>query len=789
MASEQLRARYVFQHLHFMKSLPMHAVWAWPLLLGLSLPSHAQTMMEHPERALLNTQLTNGTASWELLDGVGMSSMKVVSPAAGDVGGARRALELNVQTAPNINAWDISLRQDVGVSVASGQALRLSFWAKADKIATINAGVEDRKDYHKIVWSGDTALSTDWKRYEVVGKADHDFAVNDLHFLFNLGFQNAKVQITNVRLEDPAHPIPAQLAPAGPVASLDHPFSLLPATGFEVGYFGSGLAVENMPAQPNGHGPVARLTVATQPQNAWNALFKATNPVAVNGGDAVAVRVWARSATKSRVGFIFQQSAAPNDKFVSETATLSPEWKEYRFIGILDNARSFAAGGSNFEIHAGYGAGTVEIANVRVEDFGQSSREEVSAKIGGETIDLWGGRAHDDSWRAAALARIEKNRKADLKVRVVDVHGKPVRGAKIEAKMTRHDFRFGSAITSTPFWTSDSEVTRRFKEIAAQNFNTITIENGLKWPSDSPNQHLINDSILTWAKANNIEVRGHNLVWGSTQFMPKEIGGKKLADLSNDELKAGIEAHVRDYVRRYKGRVYVWDVVNEAVAERDIWDRVGWDEFARVFKIAREEDPQVLLAYNDYKLFHIENELEWKKEQEVIGKLIAAGVPLDILGEQAHLGTPFTPIPTILSNLSELGSYGKSIEITEFDLGARDEAGQAAYMSDFLTACFSEPKVVSFIQWGFWEGAHWRAKEGGHLVNRDFSFKPAMNAYRDLVFKQWWTNASGQSDIQGAYGTRGFKGSYTVSVSKNGQSATQAVHLDDKTGIVTLVLK
>ncbi len=772
-----------------MKSPVPRALVVWPLLLGLSLPLRAQTLLENPERALLNTQLRNGTASWDLGDGAGMSSMRVVPVGAGEAGTARHALELDVQSAPGLNPWDISLRQDVGVAVSAKQALRLSFWAKADKVATISAGIEDQKDFHKIVWSDDLQISTSWKKYEFVGEADRDFPLQDLRFIFNVALQSARIQLTDVRLEDPAHPLPAQLPPTGPFATLDKPFSLLPAMGFGKGWNGNGLTIQTVPSAPNGHGPVARLTITGQPQNPWAARFGASNPTAVNSGDAIAVRLWARSPTKNRIGVMFQQSTAPHPKFISQTATLSPQWKELRFVGIIDNARNFPAGGSNFEIHAGYGAGTIEIANVRVEDFGQSSRGEVVAKIGGETVDLWGGRPHDDLWRPAALRRIEQHRKAVLRVRVVDPKGKPVSGAKVEAKMTRHAFRFGTAVASGAFWTNDSAITKRYKEIAAQNFNTITLENGMKWPQDSPKQHEINESILAWAKANKIEVRGHNLVWGSTRFMPKEIGGKKLADLTNDELKAGIEAHVRDTMRRYKGRVFVWDAVNEAVSERDIWERIGWDQFTRVFQIAREEDAKVLLAYNDYKLFHLENNGEWRKEQEVIGKLKAAGVPLDILGEQAHMGLPLLPIPTVLSNLNELGQYGKPIEITEYDLGVRDEAGQAAYMRDFLTACFSDPKVVSFVQWGFWEGAHWRANEGGHLVNRDFSFKPAMNAYRDLVFKSWWTNASGSSNAAGSFGTRGFKGDYQLRVSKNGKSAVKAIRLDEKTGVVTMVLK
>ena len=767
------------------------ALWPVLLLVGGTLPASAQTMSQTPERALLNSSFQSGAANWDLSDATAASSMKVVPLQASEAGGAKRALQLNVQNATGMNVWDIALRQDVHVAVAQGEGLRLSFWAKADRAAKVSAGIEDSGDYHKVVWSGDVTLSPTWKRYEITGKADKAFGANSLRFIFNLAAQSAQVWLADVRLDDPQHPLAAPVAMAGPQGTLDKPLSLVPATDFGVGegWGGNGLSIEAFDSGRADVGRAVRLSIATPPQNPWDARFAGGNPSPVNGGDAVAIRLWARSPTNHKIDLMFQQSSDPYAKILSQSVTLTPQWKEYRFVALLDNAQSFAAGQSNFEIHAGYGAGTVEIAGVRVEDFGPAERGEVVAKIGGETLDWWDGRAHDDTWRAAALQRIERNRKADLRVRVVDGAGHPVSGATVSAKMTRHAFRFGTAIASGAFWTSDTPASKRYKEIAAQNFNTITLENGMKWPQDSPAQRAINADILAWAKAHNIEVRGHNLVWGSTKFMPQQIGGKKLSQLSNEQLKAAIEAHVREYVRLYKGQVYVWDVVNEAVAERDIWERVGWDEFARVYQIAREEDPKVLLAYNDYKLFHVENDTEWRREQEVIQKLTAAGVPLDIVAEQAHLGTPLIPIPTVLSNLADLERTGKAVEITEFDLGLNDDTAQAAYVRDFLTACFSDPKVVSFVQWGFWEGAHWRSKEGGHLVRRDFSFRPSMDAYRDLVFKQWWTSATGPSDTKGVFTTRGFKGSYQLNATKGGLKATQSIQLNERTGIVTLTLK
>jgi len=59
-------------------------------------------------------------------------------------------------------------------------------------------------------------------------------------------------------------------------------------------------------------------------------------------------------------------------------------------------------------------------------------------------------------------------------------------------------------------------------------------------------------------------------------------------------------------VGRYRGRIYAWDVVNEAIADdgtlRDtVWLRnIGPEYIELAFRWAHEADPQALLFYNDY---------------------------------------------------------------------------------------------------------------------------------------------------------------------------------------------
>ena len=126
------------------------------------------------------------------------------------------------------------------------------------------------------------------------------------------------------------------------------------------------------------------------------------------------------------------------------------------------------------------------------------------------------------------------------------------------------------------------------------------------------------------------------------------------------------------------------------------------------------------------------------------------------------------------------------IKITEFDVSTRDEAFQAAYTRDFMTLVFSHPSVAGIQHWGFWEGAHWKPEAA--LYRRDWSEKPNLLAYRDLVFNQWWTLETGSTGLDGAFAGRGFLGRHRVTVTVDGQRIETEFDLTKEDGEAIVVL-
>jgi GH35 family endo-1,4-beta-xylanase len=362
----------------------------------------------------------------------------------------------------------------------------------------------------------------------------------------------------------------------------------------------------------------------------------------------------------------------------------------------------------------------------------------------------------------AAKKRIASLRKAPVTITVINSAGKPVPNATVKLTQKAHEFRFGTAVVPSLILDKGPNG-QRYREVLKKCFNTATFENQLKWRMESPS--IFPNEVFPasdWLSKNGIALRGHTLVWGSRQNLPDGM-----MDLPVEQARQKVREHVRDYATKMKGRVYLWDVVNEAVTEDELWQKLGWGEFANTYRVARQVDPKAKLCYNDFNISSdAGNGRHRARAIEIAVNLKKSGAPVDIFGDQAHMGFPGTP-PTRLNQIwDEVASKtGLRIEITEFDFTCRDDNLHAQYVEDFLTTAFAHPKIEGIILWGFWENAHWLANRKGHFVNADWSWRPGMKVLDRLINKEWKTNVTLRTNAKGQVVVPAFYGDYVVEVS------------------------
>jgi endo-1,4-beta-xylanase len=207
-------------------------------------------------------------------------------------------------------------------------------------------------------------------------------------------------------------------------------------------------------------------------------------------------------------------------------------------------------------------------------------------------------------------------------------------------------------------------------------FNSLTAENVMKVGPIHPGEDKYNwepaDRIVEFAQANGMKMRGHTLCWHN-QLPSWMFVNEKGDTVSKEILLARLEKHIKDVVTRYKGKIYAWDVVNEAISDKrdeylrpTPWLKVCGEEYiAKAFKIAHEADPDALLFYNDY------NEINPVKREKIIRlvtELTKAGVPIHGVGLQGHWAINEPSREQLDSTLTQFSRLGLQLQITELDI-------------------------------------------------------------------------------------------------------------------------
>ncbi|RKR92009.1 endo-1,4-beta-xylanase [Micromonospora pisi] len=303
----------------------------------------------------------------------------------------------------------------------------------------------------------------------------------------------------------------------------------------------------------------------------------------------------------------------------------------------------------------------------------------------------------------------------------------------------RHDLYIGTAVDMAAL---NDPADPQYRQLVGSQFSSVTAENVMKWESLEPTRGTYNwgpaDQLIAYAKQNNQRVRGHVLVWHN-QLPGWLTTGVADGSIDTAELRDILRNHITTVVKHFKGKIWQWDVVNEAVS--DPWDNppalhykgfwaqhLGPGYVADAFRWARAADPNALLFYNDYNIeaFGSGNPADDKTQfvYDMVKRLRATGVPIDGVGSQGHLGTQYGNYDTlqVADALERFGDLGLATAFTEVDVRSQMTPGvqagdsneinprlqaSAANYSVLLQACLLSRHCLSFTVWGFTDRHSW----------------------------------------------------------------------------------
>lgn len=229
----------------------------------------------------------------------------------------------------------------------------------------------------------------------------------------------------------------------------------------------------------------------------------------------------------------------------------------------------------------------------------------------------------------------------------------------------KKDFLIGTALSAQQIEEKDSGAAK----LVPQQFNAATPENIMKAEIIHPGWDRYNfdlaDKMVAYAKKNDIKLTAHTLIWHSQT--PAFLRGIKDAD----SIKQYFVNHITTVASRYDGKVYSWDVVNEALNEDGtlrnsiFLQKLGDDYIVEAFRLAQKAAPNTKLYYNDY---NIEQPKKRAGAIAIIKKIQAAGVRIDGVGIQGHWHIDNPPMENIEESIKEFSALGVQVAFTELDL-------------------------------------------------------------------------------------------------------------------------
>ena len=297
----------------------------------------------------------------------------------------------------------------------------------------------------------------------------------------------------------------------------------------------------------------------------------------------------------------------------------------------------------------------------------------------------------------------------------------------------------------------------RYAATLAREFNLVEPENDMKWAALRPNRDTFDynaaDQVVAFAEVHRMKVRGHTLVWGWSN--PEWLTNLHAPPAEFSQL---LQEHIERVASHFRGKVFAWDVINEAFDEHgkpkhSIWyDQPGIGLAGRgtayieqCFRWAHKADPEALLFYNDAggETLNPKSDAIYEMARDFRQR----GVPIDGVGLQMHIFDLNPDVEGIRKNLARFAALGVQVHITELDVALPvspdgvpipgDLMKQATIYRQIASACLGTRGCTAVQMWGFTDKWSWigsashHSKGAGMLFDRNYSPKPAYKAFAE----------------------------------------------------------
>ncbi len=387
------------------------------------------------------------------------------------------------------------------------------------------------------------------------------------------------------------------------------------------------------------------------------------------------------------------------------------------------------------------------------------------------------------------LQNIEKYRKADAVLNLLNRDGSPLSDCEVNIRQIGHEFKFGCNILVLDQLEDKNEIYER-KFLRLFNLATSTLCMKIYHPREDlylfgeKDQKVWRrpqpDRILRFCQEHRIEMKGQPVIAGSwhPDWVSKDY----------ETAKKQYSKWIQKVAERYDGKIGIIDLVNESLCHQKkefslYQPDLNYVEWA--FREAKKYFKNSILEINEATGFTVTGPY-----YRLLKKLFDAGTPIDSIACQYHHfnresfqrhldKTRYRKLADAYYRLSE---FNRPIYISEITIPAtcgadlqEGEAVQAEVLSNLYHLWFSIPQMNGIIYWNFCDGAAWGGETGegrvrAGLLDENMREKPAYLMLDFLINTKWRTDLQKQKPVAGYVRFRGYRGRYRIEVRKGSRS-------------------
>lgn len=428
--------------------------------------------------------------------------------------------------------------------------------------------------------------------------------------------------------------------------------------------------------------------------------------------------------------------------------------------------------------------------------------------------------SNKDFFESTVNENIEKYRKGNMTISVIDENGNAVPFAKIKVNQIKHEFKFGANLFLLDELETD-EKNKLYTDYFKSIFNMATLP--FYWSSIEPEKGKLRydknsekyyrrppiDLCMEYCEENGIEPREHALAY--EHHFPKWLSGATV-----DEIKEALENRYKEIAKRYADKIPTIEVTNEMLWNHRVtkfYDENDYIEWC--FKLAEKYFPNNQLVINEYtEAFWGENCRSTDNYYAYIEANLLKGARIDAIGAQFHIFESresemakssylYNP-KRLYDHMNLYSNLSKHLQVTEITIPAysnekEDEEIQAKILEYLYTVWFSHPSIEQIIYWNLVDGYAYvenptpeaiRWSQGnmsigenvyyGGLFRFDMTPKPSYYALDNLINKKWNTQLNLTLNDEGNVDFRGFYGDYEIEITKDGKTVSKTFTLSSK---------